>query len=149
VSGEGSNKKRVLYALVVGVCAIGAYAFFARKGDRPIHHHDDFDPRAEALKALYDAPPGATPCESSWNAIDAFRKRSDELHNPPPMERFPEQGVFMKLCADVPDAEQPCLVPKYELEHSVECRPILQRLWRPNDAGTPSFATILPRPTHS
>jgi hypothetical protein len=80
------------------------------------------------LVAYYKAAPGATPCESCWNGLQAVVAAAQEQHAEPPWQSLYDRDTFMARCNALPAADQKCVAPQYEHAHLDECNPVLERL---------------------
>jgi len=84
-------------------------------------HAAAIDNEYATLLAMYNAPAGATPCESAYNAITAEQDAAKTLKRDSVFTFVAAKPDFLKLCNAQSVTAQQCLVPKYQDEHSPEC----------------------------
>lgn len=84
-------------------------------------HAAEIDNEYATLLAMYDAPTGATPCESAYNAVTAEREAAKTLKRDSVFTFVAAKPDFLKLCNALRVTAQQCLVPKYESQHGPEC----------------------------
>ena len=149
-SGADSTTRGRVVAGIIAAAVVSVVAYFmfstrssSPRGEDP--HRAALDKSGDAYAAMMSAPEGATPCETSYNALDAFQRKVDELHLPPRFASFPDRAAFVAVCTRLSDAEQKCLLPKYQMKNQQQCEPVLRRVWSPAiDGGPPSLAEIMP-----
>lgn len=88
---------------------------------KPGEHASSIDDEYATLLAMYNAPAGATPCESLYNAVGAEQDAAKNLKRDSIFSFVAPKPDFMKLCAALPLATQQCLVPSYQSKHAQEC----------------------------
>ena len=84
-------------------------------------HAAEIDNEYATLMAMYKAPPGATPCDTLYNAIGAERDKAKELKRDSVFSFVAAKDDFMKLCGALPAITQQCLAPAYQAHHAQEC----------------------------
>ena len=90
----------------------------AKAGDE---HAKEIDNEYATLMAMYNAPAGATPCESLYNAIGAEQAKAKELKRDSVFSFVAPKDEFLKQCGALPATTQQCLVPAYQSHHAQEC----------------------------
>ncbi len=156
----------VAVALVAGAVAAILYA---RSGGRKPRHArrpapaqpDGHAAALEPALAMLEAPEGATPCESAYNAIQAEQAAAKRKGVASFFTSVAPKEEFLRLCGALPAEGQACMVPKYGTFHRQECEAVrppdgalkgmfevrptkdpieqknLERLFGPADAGPP------------
>jgi hypothetical protein len=84
-------------------------------------HAAAIDNEYATVRAMYNAPAGATPCESSYNAITAEQDAAKKLERDSIFTFVAPKADFLKLCGALPTTYQQCLVPAYQARHNEEC----------------------------
>lgn len=84
-------------------------------------HAAAIDNEYATLLAMYNAPTGATPCESAYNAITAEQESAKTLKRDSVFSFVAAKPDFLKLCNALSVTRQQCLVPKYQAQHAPEC----------------------------
>jgi len=84
-------------------------------------HGAGIDREMVALKAMYAAPEGPTPCESAYNAFAAGEEAGRAPGKTPLVLKLAPRDEFLGRCRALPAAAQPCLVPAYSRGHREEC----------------------------
>jgi hypothetical protein len=85
------------------------------------NHAQAIDDEYATLLAMYNAPAGATPCESLHNAVLAEQDAAKKLGRESIFSFVAPEAEFLKVCAALPQMVQHCLVPKYQSQHGAEC----------------------------
>jgi hypothetical protein len=122
------NRKLVVIGTVVLACGVGIAVFGPVQ--RRLHpapsptttHGNGIDHSMSAVLALYKAPPGATPCESAYNAFQASQDYAAQHSVTAVVLRLAPHDEFIARCTAQPTSTQQCLVPLYLSEHREECR---------------------------
>ena len=127
------NRKLVVAASVVVVVAAAAVVFASvgRRGHERSHpapsgtsdHGSGIDRSMAAYLAMYQAPPGSTPCESAYNALKASQDYATQHQVAAVVLRLAPRDEFLQRCAAQPPLTQQCLVPVYLTQHRAECAP--------------------------
>ena len=124
------NKRLAAAAAVVLVGAVTVAVIGSRKRAAPhpatlssgeSSHGLGMDHAMSAVLAMYDAPQGATPCESAYNAFRAsldFAKSHDAT---PVVQTLAPRDEFLSKCASLPPTVQQCLVPVYLAHNRDAC----------------------------
>jgi hypothetical protein len=130
------NRRLVVAAAVVAAIGVGAAASAllvqrsrARAADeaarlaasKPTEHGASLDNAMAAALVMYKAPPGATPCESAYNAYKASLDLSDAQHIHPVVLRLAAHDDFIARCGAFPPAVQSCLIPAYLAKNRRQC----------------------------
>ncbi len=89
--------------------------------------HEEHDPRKAPITAAMQAPEGATPCDSAYNAFVALEAASVSAGMAPPWEQLPPRATFNETCARLKPEAQHCLIPKSQVDHK-RCDPVLAEL---------------------
>ena len=141
-------------AIAVSAVIVAAIAFFATRpprADAPAQATSDPAPSSSGsgmelvFMAAMNAPEGSTPCDSAYNALLAFQAKLRDLKGPEAgasMRPPPERAQFLASCTKLPDTDQPCMIPKYQVSHHEQCDPVIARASGP-DSGA---AGMLPLP---
>jgi hypothetical protein len=122
--------KYLVVALIL-VGAGGAALYLMRRGQpdrRPPPHAESrhalgMDHEMSTLLALYQAPEGATPCESAYNAFKASQDLA-AARGPAAVAvvlKLAPREQFLARCDALPAEARPCLIPSYEVRHRPEC----------------------------
>ena len=74
-----------------------------------------------AALAMYNAPVGATPCESAFNAFKASLDVSNTTHVKAVVARLAPHDEFIARCTEQPGDVQKCLVPAYLAKNRPQC----------------------------
>ena len=74
----------------------------------------------EALQAAQNAE-GSTPCEQSWNGMQAMIAAMTKNGAGEPEGEMPSQEQFMEACGNLSEQAQQCMVPSYAMQHMQEC----------------------------
>ncbi len=85
-------------------------------------HGAGIDHAMAAVLAMQNAPEGATPCETAYNAFKASKDVSDTQDVKAVVLRLAPRDEFLTRCADLPPQTQQCLAPRYMWQHRAECR---------------------------
>lgn len=84
-------------------------------------HAQSIDHSYSAVRAMYEAPEGATPCESAFHAVTAEQEAAKGTKRGSIFSFVAPKDEFLKLCqAFTPQAQQ-CLVPKYQARNQATC----------------------------
>jgi hypothetical protein len=124
-----NRKLLAVVGIVVAAGGVGAYALAGRGGPAHPHaassgeseHAAGIDQAMGAVRAEYLAAPGATPCESAYNAFKASLDFSTQEHVDPVVLRLAPHDEFIQQCSTLPEATQKCLAPHYMVLHRPEC----------------------------
>jgi hypothetical protein len=84
-------------------------------------HAASIDNEYATLLAMYNAPTGATPCESAYNAVTAEQEAAKSLKRDSVFTFVAPKADFLKQCGALGAMVQQCLVPKYQSQHGVDC----------------------------
>jgi hypothetical protein len=82
--------------------------------------------------AAFDAPEGATPCETAYNAFHAIDDASRARNKSTPWSSLPERDTFLARCAALPPQEQQCYQPRYSAANHPICDPIIRKYEKNN-----------------
>lgn len=125
------NRKLLVAAAVVVVAAAAAASYFAYArrepphprlvGSGPSEHAAGMDVAMGAFRAPYEAPDGATPCETAYIAFKASQDYATEHHVQPVILWLAPRQEFLDRCAALPGATQVCMAPRYLIKHRDEC----------------------------
>jgi len=85
-------------------------------------HGAGIDHAMAAVLAMQNAPEGATPCETAYNAFKASKDVSDKQDVKAVVLSLVPRDEFLTRCADLPPQTQLCLAPHYMWQHRAECR---------------------------
>ncbi|MBV8762532.1 MAG: hypothetical protein JO257_34930 [Deltaproteobacteria bacterium] len=106
-------------------------------------HAASIDSEYATLIAMYKAPPGATPCESLYNAIGAEQDAAKSMKRDSVFTFVAPKADFLKQCGALPAMTQQCLVPAYQSTHGAECESLhpdekeLDKLYKLRDGLEP------------
>jgi hypothetical protein len=126
------NRARLLVAALI----LGAAVFLVLRSHRadspPIApppvasqesaHGTGIDRSMAAVLALQNAPDGATPCETAYNAFKASKDVSDTQGVKAVVLSLAPRDQFLAQCSGLPPATQACLAPRYMRLHRAECQ---------------------------
>lgn len=130
------TRARVLLAAVI----VGAAGFLVlRRSQAPVQpppasppagsslgqespHGAGIDHAMAAVLAMQNAPEGATPCETAYNAFKASKDVSDTQDVKAVVLHLAPRDEFLARCADLPPQTQLCLAPRYMWQHRAECK---------------------------
>lgn len=85
-------------------------------------HGAGIDQSMAAVLALQNAPDGATPCETAYNAFKASKDVSDTQGVKAVVLSLAPRDQFLARCAGLPPQTQACLAPRYMRLHRAECQ---------------------------
>ena len=90
---------------------------------KPPHadHAAQIDKSYATVLAMYEAPEGATPCESAWNAVAAEQQAAKTTGTDSIFTFVAPHDVFVSLCGAMPAASQQCLIPRYRSRNQASC----------------------------
>lgn len=108
--------------------------------DKPAQHVPEV---VAPYRAALDAPAGATPCESSFNAFLALGEAAKKAQMDPPWKSFPAKDAYLAACAAVPVEAQECMIPKNQ-GNRAKCDPILEKM-QATEAGKKLMGLLEPR----
>ena len=91
-------------------------------------HIEDVNRSLAPLLAFYKAPPGPTPCESCWNALQAVAVAAQQQNVETPWVSLYDHDTFLAKCNAIPESDQKCVDPQYESKNLVACNPVLERM---------------------
>jgi hypothetical protein len=121
----------ILIAVVVVVWARrGRTGGHAKSADTKSVHATSFDETdtSVSLMTMLNAPEGATPCETGYNALEAEQKATKLRGGKSMFKWVAAKDEFLAQCKTLSEKAQQCLAPRYRREHS-DCT-----LARPPDA---------------
>lgn len=84
-------------------------------------HGKEMDDAFASVLAMYDAPEGATPCETALNAFEAEAAAAEKLGRPSYFSYVASRDVFLAGCRALTPEAQPCLAPRYQARHRDAC----------------------------
>jgi len=84
-------------------------------------HAAEIDNEYATLRAMYEAPAGATPCESIYLAIGAEQDAAKQLKRDSVFSFVAPKADFMTACGALSPKTQQCLVPSYQSHHPQDC----------------------------
>ncbi|MEM6955044.1 MAG: hypothetical protein AAF411_01545 [Myxococcota bacterium] len=70
---------------------------------------------------------GSTRCESAYRGLVAMLEAAAEQY-PDRVREAPDEGAFISMCEELPEAVQRCLLPSYATTHGRECAEHTARL---------------------
>lgn len=85
-------------------------------------HGAGIDRAMAAVLAMKTAPPGATPCETAYNAFKTSKDVSDTQDVKAVVLRLAPRDEFLARCAQLPPQTQACLSPPYMWSHHADCQ---------------------------
>jgi hypothetical protein len=119
------NRARLLVAALI----LGAAVFLVlrrHRADSPPSqestHGAGIDRSMAAVLALQNAPDGATPCETAYNAFKASKDVSDTQGVKAVVLSLAPRDEFLARCAGLPPDTQACLTPRYMSKHRADCQ---------------------------
>ena len=127
------NRRLLVGASVLIVGAAGALVLASaeRRRSPPDHPHPSasgssahavgIDNSMAAILIMYDASPGATPCETTYNAFKTSQDYAAQHGVTPVVLRLAPRDEFLQRCAALPPGTQLCLVPEYLSAHRDAC----------------------------
>lgn len=131
-------RRRLLIAILVLACLVAGFLYWRSVERRRAAaaaaqaHRDQLNQAYAPMAAYMSAPPGDTPCESAYNAFQAFAAKSDEVGQPLPWKSFPDKPTFLQKCSSLPEGDQNCLEPRYQAKNLDACNDTLHRLRQDN-----------------
>ncbi|HTQ43976.1 MAG TPA: hypothetical protein VMI75_14560 [Polyangiaceae bacterium] len=131
-------RRRLLIALPILVCLAGGILYWRSVERRRAAasaaqaHREHLNEAYAPIAAYMSAPPGETPCESAYNAFQAFAAKSEEVGQALPWESFPDKPTFLQRCSALPEGDQNCLEPRYQAKNLDACNDTLHRLRKDN-----------------
>ncbi len=84
------------------------------------------------VSGAFDAPQGATACETAYNAVRAIDEASRARGSHTPWSSLPDRDTFLARCAALPPQEQQCYQPRYAAENHPTCDPIFKKYAKNN-----------------
>ena len=84
-------------------------------------HSAGIDRSMVAVRALYEAPAGKTPCESAYNAFKASEDVAKAEGAKAVVLKLAPRDEFLRRCEALAKELQACLVPDYLAKHRDEC----------------------------
>lgn len=126
------RKKLVVLATVAVLVAV-AFFVWSRRERKPKHvrrvdpgevHASQID-RTDtnaSLLAMLNAPDGATPCETAWNAISAEQAAARLRKTKSLFVWVAPKPEFLAGCQALEPDAQKCMAPRYRRDHDEECR---------------------------
>jgi hypothetical protein len=91
-------------------------------------HIEGINHSLQPVLAFYKAPPGATPCDSCWNGLQAVAAAAQQQGVEPPWESLYDHDTFLAKCNAIPESDRKCVDPQYEMKNRDACNPIVERL---------------------
>ena len=132
------NKKLLAVAGVVAIGAAGVIVWAARRSGSPHHskadtssvHATGIDQTDSSVSTMtmLSAPEGATPCETSYNALEAEQSAARLRKGKSMFKWLAAKEEFLARCAELSAKAQQCMMPRYRRDHD-DCT-----LARPPDA---------------
>jgi hypothetical protein len=104
-------------------------------------HRKELQATSDVYMALWNAPEGATPCDTVYNAFQALQAATEARHLPPMIKPLPPRDQFVPLCSALPVDDQKCLVPKYKKQFPDVCADRARQM-RTTAAGASLVAMI-------
>ena len=119
-----------MLVVAVGVVGAGVYALSAHratqhsasKGNSPSEHGSSIDEELAPYKAMVEAPEGATPCETGWNAITAEQNAAKEAGRDSIFTWVAPHDEFIAKCETLPKEAQQCMAPKFSARNKALCQ---------------------------
>ncbi len=84
-------------------------------------HAEGIDREMTSLRAMFEAPAGATPCDTAWNAFSAADEAAKRSGRTPLVLHLAPRDEFLARCRALPAEAQPCLAPAYSTRHRDDC----------------------------
>lgn len=117
---------------VLVVAAAGAFLFVAkqRRIQQPQQHHDPSEHgkgiewAMAPLSAPFEAPEGATPCETAYIAVTTSQQLAKESGRSALFTFVADKDVFLVKCNALSKEQQTCMRPRYIVTHREECQRI-------------------------
>jgi hypothetical protein len=131
-------KRRLLILLPVLACLVGGVWYWRSVSRRQAvaaaaqAHRDQLNEQYAPMAAYMNAPPGSSPCESAFNAFQAFGAKAEETGQALPWDSFPDKPTFLQRCSALPESDQNCLDPRYQAKNLEACNDTLHRLRKDN-----------------
>jgi hypothetical protein len=116
---------------VLALVGILAFVFSRRSGGLNAgspHDHGE-DERMVPMNAMQQAPEGATPCETVYNAYKAYDDAARAQDIKVPYGVFPSRETMIARCLALSNDMQLCLQPRYAKEHRGTCDPTLATIY--------------------
>jgi hypothetical protein len=142
------NTKIVIRVGAVVVAAGAVALLFVAKQRRaqqhPQQHHDPSEHgkgiewAMAPLSAPFDAPEGATPCETAYIAVMTSQQLAKESGRGALFTFVAEKDVFLLKCNALSKEQQTCIQPRYIVTHRDEC----QRIRPPQAALDEMFKAV-------
>lgn len=117
-------KRAVAVLLLAGGCLA---IFFWRRSSQhsppppPSLHGAGIDREMSAVRAMYSAPPGKTPCEDAFNAFKAADDLARTAHARAVVIHLAAREDFLARCNALPADAQSCLAPRYMARNREQC----------------------------
>jgi hypothetical protein len=136
----------VLLVLLIVLALVGArwrraHGQAAQAAASPASSAAGVDFALQPISGVFDAPQGATPCETAYNAVSAVDQASRARNRTTPWDVLPDRDTFLARCAALPPQEQQCYQPRYSAENHPTCDPIFKKYAKNNplwgNASTP------------
>jgi hypothetical protein len=120
-------KRKLAFLAGVALAGVVAVVVWARRGDSP--HHDKADTTSvhatgidqtdssASMIAMINAPEGATPCESAYNALAAEQAAARLRKSKSLFTWVAAKDDFLARCGELPDKAQQCMAPRYRRSH--------------------------------
>jgi hypothetical protein len=119
--------KKLAFLAGVALAGVIAVVVWARRGGST--HHDRADTTSvhatgidqtdssASMIAMINAPEGATPCESAFNALDAEQAAARLRKSKSMFKWVAAKDEFVARCRELPEKSQQCMAPRYRREH--------------------------------
>jgi hypothetical protein len=145
----GKRGRTIAGVVIIAALAVAIVAMrwrrteAARAGLATDDHRRGMESTGAVYLAALHAPEGSTPCESSYNALEAIQRATDENHLPRRFAETPPRETFLPICESLGSADQQCLVPRYRVLHRDECEKLGDKM-RTTEAGRKLVAWLVP-----
>ena len=100
-----------------------------KKSQTPVRgvspHGAGIDEAHATVLAMYDAPEGATPCETAHNAFAAEAEAARSLGRESYFSFVADRAEFLAGCEELEPTTQRCLAPSYQARHREACKKAL------------------------
>ena len=90
--------------------------------------------------AGFDAPAGATPCETAYNALHAIDDKARSMGKTTPWSTLPDRESLLARCNALPPQEQQCYQPRYAAQNHPVCDPIFRKYKKNNPLWGPAWS---------
>jgi hypothetical protein len=118
---------------VIGLVAVGAAGVIAWRHQRAKPHHVHADTTtvhargidqtdtAASIIAMLRAPEAATPCETTYAALEAEQATVRMRGGKSLFKWVAPKSEFLARCLTLSDEQQRCLMPRYARDHEQDC----------------------------